>query len=99
MDQPLPTYEGATMVRQHTASYAEQPRGGVTTVVAEPRRRAKRGQECFADHVRDVTGVGASRDRVAEYPVFVAAIETAKRLGITSGRGRQQLRIGLVHAC
>lgn len=97
MDQPLAAREGATLVRQHTASYAEQPRGGITAVIGEPRRRAKRGQERLADHIRDVTGAGASRDRVTKHPVLVTAIETPERPGISSDRGRQQVRAGLIH--
>jgi hypothetical protein len=102
-DEPLPAREGAALVRQHPPRDAEQPRDGVpvsvTAAAAEPRRRTKRAEERFAHDVRDVTGVGASRDGVAEHPLFVTAIETAERLGVTPGRGLQQVRIGLVHAC
>jgi hypothetical protein len=97
MDQPLPAHEGAALVRQHTPGYAEQPRDGITAVAGEPRRRTKRAKERFTDHVRDVTSVGASRDRVAQYLALMTAVETAERLGIAMSRGGQQVRVGLVH--
>jgi hypothetical protein len=90
-------------MRQHPPCDAEQPRDGVpvsvTAAAAEPRRRTKRAEERLAHCVRDVTGVGASRDGVAKHPLLVTAIETAERLGVTPGRGLQQVRVGLVHAC
>jgi hypothetical protein len=55
------------------------------------------GQERLADQVRDVVGVGAPRDRVPEHPGLMTAVKTAERLGIPPGRGRQQLRVGLLH--
>ncbi|MGD0069187.1 MAG: hypothetical protein ABSB76_37915, partial [Streptosporangiaceae bacterium] len=59
----------------------------------------KRGQERLADHIRNITSAGASRNRVTKHAVFVTAIETPECLGISSDRGRQQVRVGLVHTC
>jgi hypothetical protein len=75
MDQPLAARERAALVCQYPAGDAEQPGDGVAVGVTEPCRGTERGQERFPDHVRDVTGVGAAHDRVAEHPVLVTAVE------------------------
>ena len=98
MDQPLPARKGGTLVRQHPPATPNSDGRRHRSPSVNSRRRTKRAEERFADHVGDVTGAGASRDGVTKHPLLVTAIETAERLGVSPGRRRQQVRVGLFHA-